>query len=479
MKKKIVTIVIFLVFLLTIPLALVLVGFCTPAQFDETYYGELGHMYDRLQRTEGKKIVLIGNSGLAFGVRTDLMQAEFPDYAVVEFALYGAIGTKAMLDLSKVNISEGDIVIVAPERLGQSQSLYFSAENLWMAADGNFSMLRSIAGENQASMAGNFLHYVAQKYKYFRSGSKPAVSGVYMQAAFNDKAGEEVGYMTYEREYNVMPGGYDENNPVDFTGGLSEEFADYLNAYNRYVRSKGATLYYGFTSVNVLGLTDGTDEGVLETHLNTLKTQLDFRIIGSPGDYVMDYEWFYDTNFHVNSAGMYAYTHQLVEDLKAELGISTENSIVIPEKPQVKPQESVEGDNSDVDCFTYEDYLDGVRVTGLTEEGRGKNSFIIPATYDGKPVISFAASVFAGNTKVTEITVPANVRTLYDNSFQGCTRLTRLVLVQENPNAIGVGTQLLSGADNCNVYVKREVYDLFSTHYNWGAYEKEKRLFAY
>lgn len=455
---------------ISVPLSIILFGFCVPAQFNETYYGELGYMYERLNNTEGKKIVLIGNSSLAFGVRTDLMRAEFTDYEIVNFGLYGSIGTKSMLDLSKANIAEGDIVIVVPERNDRSQSLYFSAENMWMAADGNFSMLRKVAKENKGIMAGDFLGFTSQKVRYFFGGAKPAADGVYAQASFNDENGNEVGYMTYNRDYNIMSGGYDANTPVDFSGGLTEEFAAYLNEYNHFVHSKGATLYYGFTSVNKLALMDGTDESVFEEHLNALKSQLDFRIIGYPSDYAMDYEWFYDTNFHVNSAGMYFYTNQLVEDIKAELGISTENFIVIPEKPQSKPQESIDGNNTDADFFTYEDFDDGVRITGLTEEGRKRTSFVIPATFNGKPVRAFTAGTFAGNTMITEITVQTNVRILYDNSFRGCTRMTRLVLMHDNPYILGVGTQLLSGADNCSVFVKYKVYDIFSTHYNWGAY---------
>ena len=98
-------------------------------------------MYDRLYETEGKKIVFIGNSALAFGLRTDFIKDELPDYKIVNFGLYGAIGTKAMLDLSKDAISEGDIVIVAPERNDQAQSLFFSAENVWLSMDADFSML--------------------------------------------------------------------------------------------------------------------------------------------------------------------------------------------------------------------------------------------------------------------------------------------------------------------------------------------------
>ena len=68
----------------------------------------------------------------------------------------------------------------------------------------------------------------------------------------------------------------------------------------------------------------------------------------------MDYEWFYDSNLHMNSAGMYVYTRQIVEVLKAQLSIDTETKIDIPEKPEIPADDAEEGDNADAACFTYE-----------------------------------------------------------------------------------------------------------------------------
>lgn len=476
MKKRILSIMIIITALL-VPLALALIGFCAPAQFDETYYGELAYMYRRLKNTRGKKIVLIGNSALAFGVRTDLMEQEFPGYTVVNFGLYGAIGTKTMLDLSRGNIGEGDIVIVAPERNEQAQSLYFSAGETWMAADGDFSMLSGLKWENAGAMAGNFLGFLSQKYGFLRAG-KPAVSGVYAQSSFNDGDGNETGYMTYRREYNSMAAGYDPNQPVDFSEEVSREFLDYLNEYNRFVTGKGAVLYYGFTPVNRLALKEGTEEGTLDSYYGELRHALGFRILGNPNRYVMDYEWFYDSNFHLNSAGMFVYTDRLTEDLKAELGIDTPNRIEIPEKPEgTAPSVPSEGENADEAYFTYEDFGEGYKITGMTEAGRGRASYVIPASHNGKAVICFNASVFAGNAAVREITLQESLRFLYDRSFEGCTSLRRLVLRHENPNTVGVGYSLLDGAEHCRIYVKADVYDIFSTHYNWGVYRDE--LVAY
>ena len=118
MKRTVFAIVIFLVALLSIPVTFIIIGFATPSQYALTYYGELGKMYENLRLTSGRKIVIIGTSSVAFGVDSALMSEELSaagaDYEVVNFGLYGALGTKVMLDLSEQYIGEGDIVVFAP-----------------------------------------------------------------------------------------------------------------------------------------------------------------------------------------------------------------------------------------------------------------------------------------------------------------------------------------------------------------------------
>ena len=133
MKKRIIaTILTFLIACLIMPVTLIIVGFATPSQFNETYFAELGDMYDRLCGIKGKKRVIIGTSSVAFGVDSALIEDQLAlageEYSVVNFGLYGALGTKIMLDLSENRINEGDIVILAPEPYSLTMTNYFSAD---------------------------------------------------------------------------------------------------------------------------------------------------------------------------------------------------------------------------------------------------------------------------------------------------------------------------------------------------------------
>ena len=460
MKKAVITTVIVLLLILAAPATLLIAGFCTPARFDETYYGELSHMYSRLERTEGKKIVIVGNSAVAFGVRSDLLQNEFPDYKVVNFGLYAALGTKLMLDLSLPHISSGDIVVIMPEPIEQSMSLYFSGEDAWRAMDGDFSMLGHISVDNAAAMTGDFAGYVGEKFGYLLSGEKAPSMGAYGQSAFDDEQGNEVGYMTYDRPYNVMSGGYDPTMTADLsTDIIGEGFTEYLNGYASEVEKRGAEAYFGFVPMNELMLTENADKAADE-YYEYLCAELEFDVIGHPAKYALDYRWFYDNNVHMNSAGMYVFTDLLAEDLKLQFGITTPNSIEIPPVPEMPVQGTETGDNKDADKFEWElvsdmtgDYI---RLTRL-KEGFSGTEITVPSDYDGVPVREFDPSVFAGNRTISRITLPANIGRVYDDSFAGADKLTALIFEHDSVLGISAGENFLRGADNCLIYLKTGV----------------------
>lgn len=51
------------------------IGF-SASRFGDTYYGELAPMWKKLKTAEGPKIVIVGNSAVAFGVDSALLQEE-------------------------------------------------------------------------------------------------------------------------------------------------------------------------------------------------------------------------------------------------------------------------------------------------------------------------------------------------------------------------------------------------------------------
>lgn len=470
MKKKIVTVILILFSVVGIPFTIVLYGFSTPPQFDETYYGELGAMYNRLTQTEGKKIVIIGMSSVPFGVDSELMQLELiqcgMEYSVCNFGLYGALGIKVMLDLSIDSIGDGDIVIFAPEIHEQAMTMYFSATDMWYAADSNFSMLRAIAKDDRSSVVGNFVGYVSEKVNYLTKGEKAQPSGVYAKSSFN----EFCNMTNAKREYNVMDGGYDANYKITFDTEIYEsEFIDYINKYYREISSRGAKMYYSFAPMNRSSVTDCSEQ-TIRTYSEFIDTSFEFSMISNVEDYIMDREWFYDSNFHLNSSGMTVRTVQLIEDLKNELGITVPTQVALPEKPQIPEETPTEGDNSFADYFRYEEDGETLKIISLTEEGKKLSRVIVPSSYSGKTVKKFDESVFRNNTTIREIVLQRNIKFIADGSFSGCISLEKLKLYHTEPSDIIVGAGLLDGAESCMIYVPDSSKSAYRNNYFWGKY---------
>ena len=458
-------------------LAILLTGICLPPQFSLTWYGAFADMYDNLKSAEGKRIIIVGNSNVAFGSDSALIEELLKegglDYSVCNFGLYGSLGTKMMLEVAAGEAREGDILILAPELSSQFVSTYFSAKEAWYALDGDMSLFFAFDREEQGMLAGAYTEYVAQKYEYFRSGEPAAPSGIYARASFD----ENCDLKNYERQNNVMPGGCDANNPLSLDISLfTPDFVAYANECAAELQKRGAALCFSYAPMNASAFSGERGDKVFQRGVAEL---FDFPVISQVGDYIMEEGWFYDNNFHLNSAGMTVRSVQLVNDIKNLLGNTTKTDYPLPSMPVIPdPDIEGEGNNTDKDCFTYE-LVDGrYTVTGLTEEGLGKSQLTIPYQVDGIYIDSFTAEVFAGNDRVEKITIQDNISLLPDGAFSGCSSLKGIYLEHSAPGDISVGYGLFDGTPGAlTVYLPRDVLSLFTNNYFWGRYAE--RLAAY
>ena len=396
-------------------------GFGLPVQFGDTFMGELKSKYERLKETSGKRIVLVGGSGVAFDCDSALMDDFFPSYEIVNFGMYAGLGTKAVMDLSENYIHEGDIVILSPEQSEQTFSDYFNGEYMWQAADGAFGMLRDLKSENFEAMLGNFPRFALEKLNYVMKGQKPQTDSIYQKKSFNTYGDIELDTC---RE-NILPNGYDVNQKVRFTEDVVQlEFMDYMNDWAKRLEKKGAVVWYRYCPVNKLSVEDMDD---LEAYDVFLRQKLDFPVIGNPKNSLMEAEWFFDTNFHLNQPGKEVNTVQLIRDMKAMLGDDRAVTVELPEKPH----------------RTWGD------VSAETRIWTAKDS----ETYQGEETI----------------VIPENVTQIEDYAFSNCAGLKQIVLEQKDPSKCIVGQHLLDGT-GAEILVPQMSVDSYKRNYFWSVY---------
>lgn len=454
-----------LALLLAAPVTLCLLAFGIPAQYTETFLGELPHKADALAEAGGKRIVVIGGSGVAFGQCSDLLEKELDGYTVVNFGMYAGLGSTVMLDLAEDHIREGDIVIFSPEQSQQTLSMYFSPESMWQAADGRFDLLANLSGRDMGAVLAQLPYFAAEKFRYFRSGTAPVPEGIYRQDAFN-----EYGDISDpQRTQNIMAGGFDPDMVIDFDTALpSEEFLSRVNAFADTCAARGARFFYRFCPMNAKAVTEAGWQRA-ENYLAHLRQLLDCEFLGGPQDSILDARWFYDTNFHLNSAGAVVNTAVLAAQLKAALGDAAPVEIQMPEMPGFADVSVLSGDNRHGGYFLYDTTGETARIVGLTAEGAGQEQLTVPVSRDGKPVVTFEPEVFAGNTVIREIVIQENISRIGDGSFDGCTALERLVIRGASAENCAVGRDLLRGTD-CLVYVPAESFSAYQTNYFWSVH---------
>ena len=396
-------------------------GFGLPVQFGDTFMGELKSKYERLKETSGKRIVLVGGSGVAFDCDSALMDDFFPSYEIVNFGMYAGLGTKAVMDLSENYIHEGDIVILSPEKSEQTFSDYFNGEYMWQAADGAFGMLRDLKSENFEAMLGNFPRFALEKLNYVMKGQKPQTDSIYQKKSFNTYGDIELDTC---RE-NILPNGYDVNQKVRFTEDVVQpEFMDYMNDWAKRLEKKGAVVWYRYCPVNKLSVEDMDDLAAYDVFL---RQKLDFPVIGNPENSLMEAEWFFDTNFHLNQPGKKVNTVQLIRDMKAMLGDDRAVTVELPEKPHRTWGE----------------------VSAETRIWTAKDS----ETYQGEETI----------------VIPENVTQIEDYAFSNCAGLKQIVLEQKDPSKCIVGQHLLDGT-GAEILVPQMSVDSYKRNYFWSVY---------
>ena len=396
-------------------------GFGLPVQFGDTFMGELKSKYERLKETSGKRIVLVGGSGVAFDCDSALMDDFFPSYEIVNFGMYAGLGTKAVMDLSENYIHEGDIVILSPEQSEQTFSDYFNGEYMWQAADGAFGMLRDLKSENFEAMLGNFPRFALEKLNYVMKGQKPQTDSIYQKKSFNTYGDIELDTC---RE-NILPNGYDVNQKVRFTEDVVQpEFMDYMNDWAKRLEKKGAVVWYRYCPVNKLSVEDMDELAAYDVFL---RQKLDFPVIGNPENSLMEAEWFFDTNFHLNQPGKEVNTVQLIRDMKAMLGDDRAVTVELPEKPH----------------RTWGD------VSAETRIWTAKDS----ETYQGEETI----------------VIPENVTQIEDYAFSNCAGLKQIVLEQKDPSKCIVGQHLLDGT-GAEILVPQMSVDIYKRNYFWSVY---------
>lgn len=478
--KKALLVILSLIIILS-PVALIATAiFAIPSQYTEAYVGALNEKVDRLMSIEEEKIVVIGGSSVAFALDSALMEKELGK-PVVNFGLYAALGTKLMLDLSRDGIKDGDIVILAPELDAQTLSLFFSTENTLNAVDDDKSLLLDIPSEHWLGLIGGSWRFAVDKLSRYIEGEKKP-EDIYAADNFNKHGDIKAGL----RENNKMPGYFDRSKLIDLKPEIVDsEFVEYVNEYIAYCEEVGATVYFTWCPINSAGLTKDTDDKKLEKFSRFMQDSIDcdfiglknkngyvdnlnFDAIGSP---IIDRAYFYDSNFHLNDAGVTLYTVNLINSYYLATGdFESYCDVEIPEPPELPDFNIVYTEiDENEKYFTYTVDNTGAYITGLTDEGKTMKELTLPVGIGNYIVSGISAGAFKGGV-CTSLTIPEDsmCQLIGNGAFAGSSIVALYIRQEYSPNAWGIITpyDFADTARGFKIYVSD--VELYKGGYEWG-----------
>ena len=94
---------------------------------------------------------------------------------------------------------------------------------------------------------------------------------------------------------------------------------DYMNDWAKRLEKKRGCGLVSVLSGNKLSVEDMDELAAYDVFL---RQKLDFPVIGNPENSLMEAEWFFDTNFHLNQPGKEVNTVQLIRDMKRCWGMT-------------------------------------------------------------------------------------------------------------------------------------------------------------
>ena len=260
---------------------------------------------ERLQSIGEPKIILIGNSNLAFGVDSEKIQ-EALGMPVVNMGLHGGLGNAFLENMVKLDISEGDIVVVCHSDYDDDGTIPDPAL-AWITVEMHPEFWKLIPAKAIPGMLKAYPSYLYSSAVRFLTGSPkniPETGTSYSRAGFNafgDVCVRGEDSFVFTEDSVVVP-------------QVGEETAARLNALNRYILSRGATMVVAGYPIGSGEFTPA--EAEFDAFEAQLREALDCPVISRFADYFLPYSCFYDTVFHLNDEGVKLRTGQLIADLQ-------------------------------------------------------------------------------------------------------------------------------------------------------------------
>lgn len=257
----------------------------------------------RLKELDGSRIVLLGDSNLAFGIDSAMIEEKL-GMPVVNMGLHGGCGNAFYEDLAKINVHEGDIYVLC--HTNYIDEGIVSPVVLWTVIENHFELWKMLSPEDIPVMVKSYPAYLKHCIGYWENENGNLLNdSLYIRSSFNEYG--DIAVERHELTYEFSEGN-------KYCPEIDNATAKRINGLNRYLEERGATLVIAGYPIAKGDFT--ADEEEIAQFQNQLQEKLDCEVISDFRDYMIDYALFFDAAWHLNTEGAEVRTEQLISDLK-------------------------------------------------------------------------------------------------------------------------------------------------------------------
>lgn len=294
---------------------------------DHTDYAKASVLkHAQLDAHDGKKIVLVGGSNLAYGIDSNVLR-EATQCRVINMGMNGYFGVRFMLEEVKPYLRDGDIVVIAWEYDSFYKSVDGASTDLLMVTKANTDAFRFLTFDQKMGVLSRYPYVAQQKvvrllgagYEHLAvlMGAPPeeadptGIEAVESLASFTED-GDLIGHLGRTWEYSLEDGLDMSNLPVD-SGILPmmEQFVEDMEAQNVKVLMSWGPVIETFYEQH-------------QTEIERLNAEMAaieaFNIPRPAREYVFPASQHFDTVFHLNREGRAIRSQMLADDILNQFG---------------------------------------------------------------------------------------------------------------------------------------------------------------
>lgn len=274
-----------------------------PAQYTDNYNASLVDKVNRLESINEPKIILVGNSNLAFGMDSQLIEEEI-GMPVVNLGLHGGLGNKFLERIALLNINEGDLVIICHSDYSDKNELG-QADLTWITLENHWELWKIPDAEEWTELLPALPDYIFNATSLYLSGrGNQSSDEFYDRDAFNEW-GDNISRRE-PNQYNIV-------EEAVQVSKISDECVKRINEMNAYCNAVGAKLVIAGYPIMIGEYTPDKKEYM--AFQRELEERMDCDIISDFTDYFFAKNYFFDGYLHMTNEGARLRTLQLIDDL--------------------------------------------------------------------------------------------------------------------------------------------------------------------